>query len=123
MNKENHLDYLELPAPGSAFAETKAFYESAFGWKYQLWAEEYADTASSGVSTGINGDASHHTRAPLPVIYTADLENARRRCLEAGARLTRDIFSFPGGRRFHFTDPAGNELAVWSDQIASSPDQ
>ena len=58
----------------------------------------------------------HRTVQPLPVIYVEDLEDAQAKVTEAGGIVTRPIFSFPGGRRFHFAEPAGNELAVWSDR-------
>jgi uncharacterized protein len=92
------------------------FHASVFGWKYQMWGEDYCDTKDSGVASGITGDSSHSTRAPLPVIYTDDLAGAEARVREAGGVVTREVFSFPGGSRFHFRDPSGNELAIWSDR-------
>ena len=65
---------------------------------------------------GINGGQDHKPLGPLPVVYVSDLEAAHARVIDAGGIVTRAIFSFPGGRRFHFADPAGNELAVWSDK-------
>ncbi|MGN6521122.1 MAG: VOC family protein [Dokdonella sp.] len=71
-------------------------------------------TPSSGVGSGINADATHRPPHPLAVIHARDLEGTRSRVIAAGGEITREIFAFPGGRRFHFRDPAGNELAVWS---------
>lgn len=120
MNAQHHeaqIDYLELPAsaPG-ALRAAKTFYGGVFGWKYQDWGDQYADTGSSGVTSGLNGDTAQRVAAPLAVIYTQQLEQTRENVVAAGGRISRDIFSFPGGRRFHFVDPAGNELGVWSDK-------
>ena len=113
----NHFDYLEFPAATvEALIHTKGFYASVFGWTYQDWGDDYADTKDSGLASGITADQAHRPKHPLAVIYTDDLEAARARVIEAGGTVTKDIFPFPGGRRFHFTDPTGNELAVWSDR-------
>jgi predicted enzyme related to lactoylglutathione lyase len=114
---ESHIDYVELPAsaPG-ALRAAKVFYTGVFGWKYQDWGEQYADTGSSGVMSGLNGDPAQRLAAPLAVLYTEQLEKTRDKVVAAGGRISRDIFAFPGGRRFHFIDPAGNELGVWSDK-------
>jgi predicted enzyme related to lactoylglutathione lyase len=114
--KHGHVDYIELPAKSIAeLKRTKAFYAELFGWSYRDWGDDYADTRDSGLGSGVNADASHRPHQPLVVVYVDDLEAARQRAITAGARISRDIFSFPGGRRFHFVDPAGNELAAWSD--------
>ena len=110
---DQRFDYLELPAKN--FEVAKKFYTSAFGWKYEVWGDAYADTKDSGVGSGLNGEEP--TAAPLPVIYALDLAATRARVVAAGGTIVREIFDFPGGRRFHFRDPAGNELAVWSDPI------
>lgn len=111
---DRRIDYVELPAKD--VAASKRFYSSAFGWKYQDWGPEYADTNDGRLGSGLNGAADSPLRAPLVVLYAVDLEAARDRVRSAGGRIARDIFSFPGGRRFHFVDPAGNELAVWSEE-------
>ena len=104
--------YLELPAKD--IAAEKKFFSEAFGWKWQDWGPDYADT-SAGIGAGINATSDGRSEKPLAVLKVADLEAARDRVRKAGGRITVDIFSFPGGRRFHFTDPAGNELAVLSE--------
>ena len=115
--RHNTIDYVEFGAKGAAdYTKTKAFFEKAFGWSYQDYGADYCDTRSSGVASGINGSADDRTLAPLPVIYVEDLEAAQARVTEAGGIVTRQIVGFPGGRRFHFADPAGNELGVWSDK-------
>jgi predicted enzyme related to lactoylglutathione lyase len=114
--RNNRIDYIEFPAnPGNELAAAKQFYGSAFGWIYKDWGSDYADTQSSGVGTGINADQSHQPRQALVVIYAQALEESRTKVIAANGKVTKDIFSFPGGRRFHFIDPAGNELAVWSE--------
>jgi predicted enzyme related to lactoylglutathione lyase len=116
-SRHNRIDYLELGAKNAGdYASTKAFFETAFGWTYQDYGPDYCDTKSSGIGSGINGDPDHRTLQPLPVIYVEDLEAAQAKVTEAGGIVTRGIFSFPGGRRFHFADPSGNELGVWSEK-------
>ncbi|HUJ25933.1 MAG TPA: VOC family protein [Myxococcales bacterium] len=105
--------YLELPAKDIAAA--KKFYSDAFGWRWQDWGPDYADT-TAGIGAGLNATGEHQPKAPLAVMKVEDLEAARDGVRKAGGRITLDIFSFPGGRRFHFTDPAGNELAVLSEK-------
>ena len=107
MSQDRRIDYVELPA--SDLPASKAFYTAAFGWAYKDWGDDYADTHDSGITSGLT--AGTH---PLVVLYADDLEATRDRVRAAGATITRDIFEFPGGRRFHFRDPAGNELGVWT---------
>ena len=115
--RHNRIDYVELGAKNAGdYAKTKAFFETAFDWIYQDYGPDYCDTKSSGVGSGINGDSDHRTLQPLPVIYVEDLEAAQAAVVEAGGIVTRAIFSFPGGRRFQFADPSGNELGVWSEK-------
>ncbi|MGJ0391283.1 MAG: VOC family protein [Methylocystis sp.] len=116
----NRIDYIEFPAGPEALAQTKDFFGNVFGWSYQDWRADYADTQDSGVASGLNADAAHKTKRPLAVIFVMDLEGTRAKILAAGGTITREIFSFPGGRRFHFKDPAGNELGAWSDRGAEA---
>ena len=113
----NKLDFVELPAKDIAqLAQTKSFYSTVFGWSYKDWGEDYCDTRDSGVGSGINADPEHKPKHPLVVIHVADLASARQNVVAARGRITRDVFAFPGGSRFHFEDPAGNELAAWSEK-------
>lgn len=115
--RENQIDFIEFPAADvRTLGQTMAFYRAVFGWSYKDWGDDYNDTADSGVGSGLNADPSHRPQQPLAVVYVTDLEAARDRVLSAKGAITREIFFFPGGRRFHFTDPAGNELAAWSDK-------
>jgi len=103
-------NYIELPA--SDIAAAKAFYTQAFGWELTGFGPTYACTMTGDVDIGLQGDPAEATRAPLPVIAVDDLEAALAAVTAAGARIVRPIFTFPGGRRFQFLDPHGNELAV-----------
>lgn len=115
--RQGHIDFIEFPARSVAsVAKAKSFYSEVFGWKFEDWGDDYADTKSSGVGCGFNADLEHRPNKPLAVIYVKDLEAARQGVIHAGGKLTREVFSFPGGKRFHFQDPSGNELSVWSDQ-------
>jgi hypothetical protein len=102
--------YLELPS--RQHAATKAFYSAALGWGMTDYGPSYSGTESLGVNVGLQGDLADAPAAPLAVIDVADLEAALRAVQAAGGEIVRPIFSFPGGRRFQFRDPSGNELAV-----------
>jgi predicted enzyme related to lactoylglutathione lyase len=116
-SKTNTIDFVEFPAKSVAeIGSAKAFYSEVFGWAFRDWGDDYIDTQSAGVGTGFNADSSHRPAKPLVVIYAADLDAALAKVTEAGGEVTREIFAFPGGRRFHFRDPLGNELAVWSNR-------
>ena len=104
------LNYVELPT--SDFGPTKAFYEAAFGWTMTAFGPTYAATTSGDTDVGLQADAAEASKAPLPVIAVEDLEAALLAVEDAGGTIVRPIFSFPGGRRFHFLDPSGNEMAA-----------
>ena len=116
MTKPNSVDLIELPAGDAAAVEAaRAFYSSVFGWTFTSYGPTYVDTADGGTTFGINGIAEGRQAAPLAVLYVAGLEGTRDAVVAAGGRVLADIYAFPGGRRFHFVDPAGNELAAWSE--------
>ncbi len=104
------LNYVELPAGDLGAA--KAFYEAAFGWEMSGFGPTYAATTTGDTDIGLQGDTSEASKTALPVIEVEDLEAALAAVQQAGGTLVRPIFAFPGGRRFHFTDPSGNELAA-----------
>ncbi|HYJ84394.1 MAG TPA: VOC family protein [Allosphingosinicella sp.] len=104
------LNYVELPVADTGAA--RAFYESAFGWSLTGFGPTYAATTTGDTDIGLQGDPAEATGAPLPVIDVDDLESALAAVEAAGGRIVRPIFAFPGGRRFHFLDPSGNELAA-----------
>ena len=104
------INYVELPA--ARLAETKDFYQAAFGFTFSDFGETYAATTSGDVDLGLQGDSAEATTTPLPALDVHDLAAALAAVEQAGGIVTRPIFAFPGGRRFHFRDPSGNELAV-----------
>ena len=114
MRQDGKLDYLEMP--GGDLVALKAFYAEAFGWRFTDYGPDYAafgEGLDGGFYAGPRGGAEGP--APLPVLFSTDLEATLAKVQAAGAEIARPIFAFPGGRRFHFRDPAGNELAVWGD--------
>ena len=105
------LDYVELP--GTDLAATRRFYEQAFGWTMTEFAPTYAATTTGDTDIGIQSSPPDRPAAPLPVVQVKDLEAAMAAIEGAGGTVLKPITAFPGGRRFHFADPSGNELAVW----------
>lgn len=106
------IDYVELPSV-TAHELTRSFYAKAFNWTFADFGPDYAATTTNDVDVGLNGQPDEALAAPLPVIRVDDLELAFDAVSRAGGTIARPIFSFPGGRRFHFIDPSGSELAVW----------
>lgn len=106
------IDYVELPSV-TAHELTRAFYSKAFGWTFTDYGPDYSATTTSDVDVGLNGQSDEALAAPLPVVRVADLDRAFESVIKAGGVIARSIFAFPGGRRFHFIDPSGSELAVW----------
>jgi predicted enzyme related to lactoylglutathione lyase len=104
------LNYVELPVGDIAAA--KSFYETVFGWSMTAFGPTYAATLTGDTDVGLQADAAEATKAPLPVIEVDDLETALAAVEKAGGTVVRPIFAFPGGRRFQFLDPAGNEIAA-----------
>ena len=104
------LNYVELPVPDIGAASR--FYEAAFGWTLTAFGPSYAATLTGDTDIGLQADPAEATRAPLPVIEVEDLEAALASVERAGGTIVRPIFQFPGGRRFHFLDPGGNEVAA-----------
>jgi predicted enzyme related to lactoylglutathione lyase len=107
------IDYIELHV--NAVADSRKFYSDAFGWSFQDWGPDYASFTHSNLDGGITAGESSTSGAPLVILYASKLEDAVKRVETAGGKIVKPIFTFPGGRRFHFKDPGGNELAVWSD--------
>ncbi|WP_311029314.1 VOC family protein [Mesorhizobium koreense] len=110
MRQTGKFDYLEMQATGGTLDSTKSFYSRAFGWSFTDYGPTYA-AFSEGLDGGFQADAGE----ALPVLYSENLEATKDAVEAAGGKIVRPIFAFPGGRRFHFTDPAGNELAVWGE--------
>lgn len=116
MNKNNVISYLELPA--SDIPATKKFFEDVFNWGFQDYGPEYTAFTEDHLDGGFfksEKKSLTENGATLIVFYSSDLEAIQQKIQEAGGQIIKPIFSFPGGRRFHFTEPSGNELGVWSD--------
>lgn len=112
------LNYVELPA--ASVAESKRFFEAAFGWSLTDFGPAYAGTVAAGAGgtsdLGLNGHRDDGPTAPLPIVEVDDLEASLAAVEAAGGQVTRPIFAFPGGRRFHFREPSGNEMAVYVNE-------
>lgn len=114
---KNHINYIELPA--NDLPAIKSFYHSIFGWNFTNFGNGYVVFNQSGLNGGFYQStlsASTEQGAPLVVIYHDDLNSVQQDIIEHGGAISKETFAFPGGRRFHFTDVCGNELAVWSDK-------
>lgn len=107
------IDYLEFPSANGV--RTREFFTEAFGWRFTNYGPTYDGIDDAGIDAGIDASASK-SEAPLAVVRTSDLEAAERDVVAAGGVITRPAFDFPGGRRFHFREPGGNELAVWVEK-------
>jgi predicted enzyme related to lactoylglutathione lyase len=103
-------NFIELPTRDLAASQT--FFEQVFGMQMTSFGPTYACTMTGDVDLGLQADQAEASKAPLPVIDVQDLEATLAAVTAAGASITKAIFSFPGGRRFHFLDPSGNELAA-----------
>ncbi|HEY4191993.1 MAG TPA: VOC family protein [Mesorhizobium sp.] len=112
MKQAGKLDYLEMPATGGTLDRVKAFYSAAFSWSFTDYGATYS-AFDEGLEGGFQADGAEASSRPLPVLYSENIEESLNAVETAGGTILRPIFSFPGGRRFHFADPAGNELAVW----------
>jgi predicted enzyme related to lactoylglutathione lyase len=113
---ENDLrvDYIEFLTTN--MAETQEFYSTAFGWEFTDYGPDYASFDDGRLTGGFTVAPEVLAGGALVVLYAVDLEDVLARVRGAGGRIAQEIFEFPGGRRFHFIDPSGNELAVWSDR-------
>lgn len=112
------INYLEFSS--TEIARTKKFYGSAFGWSFQDWGPDYIsfDKATTGIDGGFRSreaNAESGSGAPLVVLYSGNLKATEEAVVAAGGAIVVPAFEFPGGRRFHFSDGAGNVLAVWSE--------
>ena len=113
MRQDGKIDYIEFP--GTDLPATKAFYAAAFGWTFTDYGPSYAAFEGEGTDGGFDADPDGGRDKAIVVLYAHHLETMEAKVVASGGIVTREIRSFPGGRRFHFRDPSGNELAVWSD--------
>lgn len=107
----NQIDYVEFAAED--LEKIKAFYANAFGWEFQDWGPDYVSFTGGGIDGGFRGGEKPAPGGALVILYADDLEGAEKRVTAAGGEIT-ERHEFPGGRRFHFRDPAGNVLGVWT---------
>ncbi len=112
--KDKRIDYIELPTLN--VAEAKRFYGDVFDWKFVDYGPDYSSFNDGRIDGGFRKEPAVQRGGPLVIIYSDNLELIQEKVKSAGGEIVKDIFEFPGGRRFHFTDPSGNELAVWSDK-------
>ena len=114
-DRQHAIDYIELTVRD--LEEAKCFFTAALGWSFNDYGPGYAGIVRGEGEMGglaVGECTPPPASAPLVVLYSADLESSRARVQDAGGRIVKDIFEFPGGRRFRFADPSGNELAIWS---------
>ena len=111
--REGQVDYIEFPATDTG--ALRRFYTAAFGWRFEDYGPNYTSFSDGRLAGGFQSSGEDRPSRPLVVVFAADLEGARKRVIQCGGHISREIFAFPGGRRFHFKDPDVNELAVWSD--------
>ena len=114
MRPENRIDYIEIPV--ADLQRARAFFEGLFGWTFQEWGDEYMSFSDGRLDGGFR----LAPESPLPggvllVFFSTNLERDVQRVQEMGGTITQEIFSFPGGRRFHFSDPVGAEFAIWGE--------
>ncbi|GAB5535556.1 MAG: VOC family protein [Rubricoccaceae bacterium] len=116
MSSHHTIHYVELPS--TDLPATKAFCRSAFGWDFEDYGPDYTAILGAGLDGGFYTSdqvAREEAGSALVILYSDDLESSLEQVKDAGGTIVKDIFSFPGGRRFHFTEPSGTELAVWTE--------
>jgi len=111
---DRSIDYIEFPA--TDLAAIKAFYTAVFGWEFTDYGPDYTSFKGGPMRGGFHTGGTPGGEGVLVVIYAADLAALEAAVAEHGGTVVKEAFEFPGGRRFHFTDPSGNQLAVWSEQ-------
>ena len=111
--KNNHINYVEFKA--NDLEKVKTFYQAAFEWSFTDYGPDYTAFSKSGLEGGFEKTTSNIINGALVVLYHSNLNFIQAKIIQAGGIISKEIFSFPGGRRFHFIDPSGNELAVWSN--------
>jgi uncharacterized protein len=116
MSNHEKISYIEIPARD--LQATREFFIQAFGWLFEDYGPEYSSFSNQGIDGGFYKSdlvSSTGNGAALIVLYSNDLEASQAKIIRSGGAVVKPIFSFPGGRRFHFTDPSGNEFAMWSE--------
>ena len=119
MTENEKINYIEFPAHD--IESTKSFFTSVFNWQFVDYGPEYSSFSNQGIDGGFfksNLSASTQNGSALVIFYSQNLESTQLKIEQAGGVISKAIFSFPGGRRFHFLEPSNNEFAVWSDTVA-----
>ena len=112
--QDRRVDYIEFLTTN--IEESKRFYSEVFGWEFTDYGPDYTSFTDGRLAGGFTVAPVVTAGGPLVVLYSTNLAEIEALINESGGQIVRQIFEFPGGRRFHFTDPSGNELAVWSDR-------
>ncbi len=116
--KDSQIDNIEFNVGN--IERSKAFYGEAFGWSFVDYGPTYTEFSDGRLTGGFAAGEPVRLGGPLVILYSDDLEESQRKLLSAGATISQEVFTFPGGRRFHFIDPDGYELAVWSAEMPSN---
>jgi len=109
--EDRRIDYIEFNVGN--IAKSKEFYGKAFGWNFTDYGPDYCEFTDGTMKGGFDATAPVTPGGPLVVLYGENLEELQRSVVDAGGKIVKPVFAFPGGRRFHFADPDGYELAVW----------
>jgi predicted enzyme related to lactoylglutathione lyase len=112
--QDRRVDYIEFGA--TDIGRTKQFYQQVFGWRFEDYGPDYTSFQDGRLNGGFTKDAPVRPANPLVVMYAVQLDAIEAKITQAGGKIVRKAYTFPGGRRFHFSDPNGNELAVWTDK-------
>lgn len=112
-SRDRRIDYIEINV--ADIAQSKEFYGQAFGWTFTDYGPNYCEFSDGHMKGGFDASGPVTLGGPLVVLYGTDLAEILLRVESAGGKIVKPIFEFPGGRRFHFTDPDGYELAVWTE--------
>jgi len=115
-SQNNHINYIEFKA--TDLEKIKEFYSTTFGWNFTDYGPNYVSFSNSGLAGGFEKTEEKIVNGVLVVLYHTDLEMIKNKVIQSGGIITKDVFSFPGGQRFQFLDPSGNELSVWLDEEA-----
>ncbi len=112
--KDRRIDYIEFNV--SDIARARQFYGEAFGWTFTDYGSAYCEFSDGGLKGGFTTEGKVGSGGPLVILFANDLADTLKQVEKAGGKIVKPVFTFPGGRRFHFADPDGYELAVWSDK-------
>ncbi len=119
MNKHEKINYIELPSAN--MQQTKKFFKQVFDWSFEDYGPQYMAFSNAGIDGGFFKSklkSSIENGAALIVLYSEDIRTTEKNIITAGGIIIKPAFNFHGGRRFHFSEPAGNEFAVWTDVLS-----